>query len=333
MPSKIIKIVLTAVILVIIYPSLASAQTVDLPFALSGELGIDMAPRYPKPQELVSIELSLYTEDLNSADITWRQNGKLMLGGKGATSYSFKTGAAGEEINIEISIKLLSGSAFSKNIKLNPAGIDLIWEANSYVPPFYKGKALHPKQGSLRIVAIPEFVKNGRTTPPQNLIYKWSNGNTVYESQSGYGKNSIVVSSSLFGREENIEVLVTDPVNNLVVQEFLDVRAVEPEIVFYENNPYYGHIFESAVSDSLNLNSEEIEVLAAPYYFTKERDGVLKYEWRLNGQSIPNLSDSRTAIFRRPDGQGGKSNISLQIANNGRILQQAKADLSISFGN
>ena len=32
---------------------------------------------------------------------------------------------------------------------------------------FYKGKALHSRQGNLKIVAMPEFVKNGKRTAPK----------------------------------------------------------------------------------------------------------------------------------------------------------------------
>jgi len=315
-------------------PARAGAQNVNIPYALTNELGVEVVPTYPRPNETVSINLSLYTDDLNSADIIWYKDGKNVLSGKGKTNYYFKIGAVGTETKIEIKVDLLSGASFSKTLILNPASVDVVWEANSYVPPFYQGKALHPRQGSLKLVAMPEFVKGGKRIAPENLIYQWSNGINVYQDQSGYGKNIVTVDGSLLGKEEEIEVLVTDPVNNLAAQGSVNITPVDPEIVFYENDPYYGYIFDSALIGTFSLKTDEVQILAAPYYFTEEMDGSLGYDWQLNGTSIPSLSDSRTAIFRKPeDKTTGSSNILLRVQNSNRILQQADNSLIMDFNN
>jgi len=326
------KILAVIIVGATVFPMTSLAQVnANASFSLPDELNVEIIPTYPKPNGIALISLAMYTEDLNPADITWYQDGKVVLSGKGETRYSFKAGSVGEETNIEIKIKLLSGISFSKTFTLNPVSVDIVWEANSYVPPFYKGKALHPRQGSLRLVAMPEFIKNGKRISPQNLIYKWSNGINVYQSQSGYGKNVVTLNGSILGKSEKIEVLVTDPVSDLVAQGFIDISPIDPEIIFYENDPYYGHIFDLAVTNAFTLKSEEVQILAAPYYFTKENYGLLKYEWRLNNQAVPNLSGSRTAIFRKPENETGKSVISLQMENINRILQQADSSLIMDF--
>ncbi len=334
MLNKFIKTLILVGFGVIILPTISFGQIkVNTSYALSNELGVEIIPNYPKPNKMVFINLTLYTNDLNSALITWYKDGKKVLSGKGKTKYSFRTANVGKETKIETVIKLLNGSVFSKVFTLNPANVDLTWEANSYTPPFYKGKALHPKQGSLKVVATPEFIKGGKIILPQNLIYKWSNGLKVYQEQSGYGKNVIILNGSILGRNENIKVLVTDPVNNLVAESFVNIKPINPEIVFYKDSPYYGPIFNLAIANNFNLKAEETQILAAPYYFTKENINGLKYEWRLNNQVISNLSSSRTAIFRKPKKQAGKSLISLQVQNLIRILQQADRNLTISFSD
>jgi hypothetical protein len=315
---------------VVVFPFITLAQGTDLNYALSSELAVKTSPTYPRPNEMVSINLSLYTADLNSAVITWYKDGKKMLSGKGEVKYSFKTGAAGKETKIEIDLTLADGTSFSKTLTFNPASVDIIWEANSYVPPFYKGKALHPKQGFLKVVAMPEFVKNGLRISPQNLIYEWSNTVKSYQNESGYGKNTLTLSGSLLGKSEDIRVTVKDPSSNMTVENSIKINPTEPEIVFYENNPYYGHLFNLGLSKNFVLKTEEIQVLAAPYYFTKDTN--IKYDWRLNNNSVPNLSGSMTAIFRKPeDKTSGQSSISLQVENPIRVLQQASANLIMSF--
>jgi hypothetical protein len=212
--------------------------------------------------------------------------------------------------------------------------VDLVWEANSYVPPFYQGKALHPRQGSLKIVALPNFVKDGRRILPQNLVYEWSNDVDVFQSQNGYGRNVLILNGSLLGKTEKVEVLITDPVNNLVAHSFINIAPVNPEIIFYENDPYYGHIFDLAIGNTFELKKDEVQILTAPYFFTKENNSLLKYEWRLNASSVSNLSGSRTAVFRKPEDQkSGTSIVFLRVENTNRILQQADKNLNIVFKN
>jgi hypothetical protein len=338
MLSKFIKILslvnICALFLLIIsfLPTQTSAQTgINLQFALSHELNIEVSPTYPRPNSSVSINLTLYTADLNSAEITWLQDGKVALKGIGKTSYSFKTGPIGTETKLEIDIGLLSGTTFTKTLTFNPTSVDLVWEADSYVPPFYKGKALHPAQGVIKIVAVPEFVTQNKRTSSENLIYTWSNDVSTYQDQSGYGKNVFILNGSLLGRDENVKVLVTDPVNNLTAQGFLTIKPVDPEIVFYENDPYYGHIFDSAITNPFSLNVGEVQILAIPYYFT--RDNSIKDEWRLNREIVPGLTDSMTAIFKKPQEGTGQSLVSLQVTNPNRLLQSADASLIMNFEN
>lgn len=308
------------------------SPNINVPYAISNELGVEITPEYPRPNEMIYINLTLYTDDLNSADITWYKDGKAVLSGKGETKYSFRAGPVGQETKIEIKVNLLSGISFSKSFSIDPASVDVVWEADSYVPPFYQGKALHPKQGILKMVAMPEFVKDGRRIPPQNLVYEWSNGINAYQNESGYGKNVVSLGGSLLGRVENIKVLVTDPISGLVAQGSVNIAPVSPEIVFYQNDPYYGNIFDESVAGSFKLKSNEVQILAAPYYFTNEGISFLRFLWMLNGTEVPELSNSRTAIFRKPEDQTeGISNVSLRVENTNRILQQADGSLQMQF--
>jgi len=314
-------------------PTVSSAQ-----FNLGGfssfadELGVEISPTYPRPNQSVYINLSLYTGDLSSAEISWYENGKLASEGTGQTSHSFVTGEAGKSTSIEIRVELLGGPSFSKSFTIIPASVDLVWESDSYVPPFYKGKALHPRQGDLKIVAMPEFVKSGTKISPSKLIYEWSNDTQSYQSQSGYGKNVLTLSGNFLGREERVQVLVRDPSSNMVAINSITIAPTEPQVVFYENNPYYGYIFDSAMKNTFSLENGEVQVVAAPLYFSNG-GADLDYGWRLNNSSIQELSESRTAIFRKPEEGSGRSAISLNIGSPGKILQQASGGVVIEFDN
>lgn len=322
---------LTLIILVFI-PFFVFGQMVDLPFAFSNELNVEFSPTYPRPNEQVLITLSLYSGDLSTADISWYEDGRLVQRGRGLVTYLFTAGNTGERKNIELRIALLNGVSFTKQVNFNPASVDIVWEAISYTPPFYKGKALHARQGTIKVVAMPEFVANGVRIPSDRLVYNWSNGLQVLQSQSGYGKSAVYINGSLFGRTENIEVMVTDPINNLVAKGRVNISPVGPEIIFYKNDPYYGPLFENALSSDYDLKTEEFEMMASPFFFSKEDMPGFTYNWKLNGNPIDSIKFSRNAVFRKPEGSG-RSMISLAIENQNKILQGATKNLTLIFDN
>lgn len=308
---------------------LAGGVVFILPVLASAELSIEIIPTYPEPGETVYISVNWYGGDLDAASIVWYQDDQEVLSGIGQTRYSFRTGEAGQETKITIQVTPLNGSAFSQSFTLGPASVDIVWEADTYVPPFYKGKALHAGQGKIRFAAIPNFVKNGQTISPANLIYEWSTDTEVYQSRSGYGRAFIDLNGSILGRAEHLRLTVRDPLTNMVAEKSIYVSPVEPEIIFYQNDPYYGLIFNSAISRSFDLNADEVQVLAVPFYFSRSDLNNLEYRWRLNSAAINGLT--RTAIFRKPEGTSGRSSITLDVRNLARVLQFADEEFSINF--
>ncbi len=327
------RILVLTLSLFLLYPVLAFAQINNsVPFSFEDDLQVEVVPSYPKPNEIVWLNLAIYTTDLDSADIGWYRNGKQEVLGKGLKQYSFRNGNAGETTSIEIRVRLQDGTVFSKKLSFAPAEVDLLWEADSYVPPFYRGKALHPRQGKLRVVAMPNFTTNGKVVPASKLIYEWSDGMQVYQSQSGYGRNVLSLNGSILGSTEQIQLTVRDPNSSLIAQSFLDVPTTDPELLFYRNDPYYGLLLDNAITEPIALTSQEVEVFASPFYITKELGSALKYNWTLNGQVVPELSNSRTAIFRKPESGSGRSDVRVEVKNENKILQFTDSRITINFG-
>src|SRR5688500_17902159 len=104
---------LLTICLVLILPNISLAQVeVNAPYALSSELNIEIIPTYPRPNENVFINLTMYTADLDSAVIAWYKDGKQVLIGTGLKQFVYRAGSAGEETEIEIRIKLKDGIIF-----------------------------------------------------------------------------------------------------------------------------------------------------------------------------------------------------------------------------
>jgi len=300
------------------------------PSSLADEMSVDLIPTYPKPNSQVFVNLRMYTEDLNSAMIRWLVDGKVVKEGRGLISFNFAVGGAGSKTELKINITLQSGISFSKSITLRPAGLDLIWQSDSYVPPFYKGKALFPQQGDVVILAIPQFNSGISQIDLSRLVYKWTVNDEVLESQSGYGRSAIFTSGPILGTSMEVEVLVTDPTTNLVAENFMTIDPVNPIVAFYENSPLYGIIFEKVINSGFNLQGEEVNILAVPF-FMNVRDSVF-YSWSMNGQEAPSIS-GLSVIFRKPEGVSGSTFLSLKAENQKRILQFTESGFNINYKN
>lgn len=292
--------------------------------SLADELSVDVIPTYPKPNSRVFVELRMYTEDLNSAMVSYLVNGKIIKEGRGLLNFNFAVGGAGSKTTLTINVALQSGVKFSKEIILEPATVDLLWQSDSFTPPFYRGKALFPEQGTVLISATPQF----SSVDPSRLVYQWTVNDEVLESQSGYGKSAVRVSGPILGTSMEVEVLVTDPTSNLVADNFMTISPVRPTMVFYENSPLYGIVFERALNNGAELKGEELSVVAAPF-FLNARDPIV-YSWSMNGLYTPDVF-GLSATFRKPEGVSGSTFLSLKAENQRRILQFTEGGFSIKY--
>jgi hypothetical protein len=130
-------------------------------------VSVNVQPENPTPYENVTISLVSYASNLDSVLINWSLNGKTVLAGIGKKEFSMKAGADGSTSTITVSISLPDGM-IEKKILIKPNLMVLLWQANdSYVPPFYKGKAMPSPESEVKVVAMPDVVNS------KNMTYSW----------------------------------------------------------------------------------------------------------------------------------------------------------------
>ena len=113
----------------------------DTSTELGNVISISTSPKYISPNQSVRVILNSYSFDLNAATMRWYSGGKLVLSGQGKTELTLTTGDVGEKKTVTVDVSV-NGKNFEKSIELLPESVDLIWQANTYTPPFYEGKAL-----------------------------------------------------------------------------------------------------------------------------------------------------------------------------------------------
>lgn len=306
-----------------------SAQTLGT----GDEVSIRIFPTNPAANQTIDMDASSLRTDINRATISWVLNGKTEKKGIGEKTFQFQNGAAGKTTTVDVYITTKEGASIEKHYTFRASGIDIVWKANTYVPPFYKGKALPTYQSDITFVALPNFLDGNTPINPKNLVYTWKKDNVVLGSLSGYGKQSVSIPGSIIDRPYTIQVEVASFDDRYKASGQTSITKVSPDVIFYENNPLYGVNFNKALENPTTVSNQEMSVSAFPYYFstTNREDYNLTYTWKMNNTKLSTDQYSPTITFKTP-GVAGTSILSLKVENTSKILQFLEKTLTTKYG-
>lgn len=336
MSNKLNKIIILSLAFFLIFALEArgQARAAAMTDAIADSVDITTAPEFPGANQDVSVRIESFSFDLNSSEIIWALNGIIKDKGVGKKDFYFKTGEIGTASLIKILIKTKTGKNIEKSLIVRPAGVDILWQADSYAPPFYRGKALYSYQSLITVIALPDLANSsGAKINPENLIYKWTKDGKVLGEISGYGKNKFSFQRLILSSPTEIEVEVMSSDKNIKASGSISLEPVEPKAILYENNPLYGIIYERAAVNEFKMNGNEITLSAVPYFFGLEElnGGKIKYNWNMNGQNISGKENGRKITFRNADGGKGSAEISVDLQNDAKELQSAMTNVLLNF--
>ncbi len=298
------------------------------------QITLDVSPQYPKANEIVDISISAYGTNLNAASISWSVNGKVIQSAIGATKFSINSGNYGETKKVLVIIRPTGQPEINRSLTIAPQEVSLIYEADSYTPPFYRGKGLFNKEGTVRFVAMPNMTSStGARLNSSSLIYKWIINDTVKGSMSGYGKNSFQYTSSILGEAVKVEVEVSSTDGKIKGKGIMITMPNASEILMYEKNPLYGILYNRDVgSNNFTLKDSEVTIKAEPFFLsTPQAKTGLKYTWTINGGVIPVPIGQDYVTLRNSTGQQGTSLIGVIVNNTTHLLQKISGSAPINF--
>ena len=332
MSVKIKKIVQSSLIITVFLVPILAQATVETG---TNQLRANINPRDPGPNEKVTVILEGNGLDIARSRITWLLDGKIVEEGVGRNRLSFATGEVGSSQKIEISVSKSGLAPARKTLLFYPAEVDLIWEADTYTPPFYKGHSLPSSESAVKIVALPNIIDRfGRKIDAQELIYNWSKDSRDLPSFSGIGRNILTVSSpKLFG--ESIIAVTAGPADGSIkAKKTISINVFNPTIIFYKNHSLGGVMYNTAFSSDYRPEEGDISIKAEPYFISKTKSGPasqggLKYVWTVNGRpAIPNSNDF--SLLTIESDKSGPVDIGLKINNLQNALQVVSSNLKIN---
>lgn len=319
-----------ALMLGLAVPAVALAQSAPDPVQFI------LAPETPGPYAPVTITVQGVGTFLGDASITWTLNGTVAKQGAGESSFSFTTGGIGVQSVVKLSIVSSVQGTITRTFVFTPSTVNLIWEADTSVPPLYRGHALYSAGSPVKVVAFPTVVVGGKKVAAQSLSYQWQVNDTPAPASSGTGRYTLSFTGSQLNDSENVSVDVYFGTLKVAHGE-VTIPASNPGLIIYDKDPLRGVVWEQAVPPTIALNAPEITLVAQPYFFANSavRAGTLTYNWALNDSPVSGPDTARGMLTLRQTGQGqGNATLSVgaQNVSDTQLLQSAQTALTIVFG-
>jgi hypothetical protein len=305
----------------------AEAQ-LTLPNA-SAALSIELLPLYPGAGDTVQLTLSSTLYDLGERSIIWRVDGRIVAEGEGITEISLTVGERGVSTHISAEI---AGGVATTSVTITPTVVDLLWEADSYTPPFYLGRALPSAGSSVRLQAIPRF-DAGAAVPTHNIVFTWKRNGGTLSHVSGRGKSSAVIEAPyLFGADTiSVEAVTVDG----TIAGFASVRipSIEPLLTLYREHPVFGRTYYSALGANTVIAESEMSFSAVPYFADTRsaRDAALEYEWRVNQAEVAADGEHPNTITIDASRSSGLARVELSLFHSNNLFLSANGVWGLTF--
>jgi hypothetical protein len=285
---------------------------------------IALEPDFPEPMSTVEASLDAYTLNTTGATITWYLDAVALPQFQNARSIAFQSGAVGTKQIVSAAVKPVGSPAFTLKKEIAPIAVDIIVEASTYIPSFYRGRALPSADAPVRVVAIPH---TGGGTSPSNLTYRWEQNGSVLFGGPVRGKQTASLTvPRYYGGYISVTVLDGE---KAVAQRNVTFDAKSPELHFYEENPLRG-LSERALTESFTLIGEETTVHGEPYFMNTTRTAVT-YDWSIDGANIQNSNSDPHIITLRKTGGAGTARVGLEAVSDNGIPEFVTGNFVINF--
>ena len=290
--------ILFASILVFCGVTFAYAQTIPSsrnilpPSSLRNQLvppfAIIATPSSPSPGQQVTITTQTTSFDPQRTHYTWTVDGEPRpdLSGLGKNSFVFTAARVGSSKHISVQAEPLNDPVVTAALTVYITDVAMTWTANTYIPKWYKGKALPIPNAMVRVAAIPTFIIEGVTIPADKLIYTWeNNGERVLK---GVGKQILEFKEPEQSWDAPTIVLTIEDIERRVQKEARTMivgRSVQA--VIYQSFPLGGVEFRRGTSAFLPVSPGIIDVQIEPFFFDTRSRHDLSYEWSVQGNMVP----------------------------------------------
>ncbi len=206
----------------------------------------------------------------------------------------------------------------------NAFPLDIVWSANTYVPPEFNVKPLPSAGSPVEIVALTPSLN------PAGVEFTWVIEDALWSGQGpalkGFGKNVFILNTPAIFSNFARKVKVIARSGGAEASASVEIPVVSPEAHIY-SGPNMRRLIDSfpATPGAGGV------LLAKPFYFNVLSAGDLGFSWIFDGRALP-AEDSPEIlnISVSPDTPiGAERSLILNITNSRNAREQARVNSSL----
>lgn len=250
-----------------------------------GKVVLAANPESPSVGEKIEVTASLGLTDKDKAIFSWSVNGVLQKdrSGKGKSSIELTAGPIGSSVKVSVSISGIPEQVSPAFLNIFVSNLALTWYSDTYVPKWYRGKALPSPNSNVTFVAIPSMIVGGKSVPADNVLYSWKLG--YNDPVTGVGLQTYTIPmGDLPAGTSAVEVTAVDPQGQIhkIAQAFVEARA--REVVIYPSSPLGGTEYRSAANLFKTTKKGMYDFAAEPFFFPVPSRDLLTFEWSIGSK-------------------------------------------------
>lgn len=246
-------------------------------YAENEVVSLSLSPKVVRVNDVITatIETSLFP--LETSTVIWSVDGKTLTQGIGTHEIAFTVKDTKPHM-LKAHITEKTGIAHDVTTSVQASRVDIVWEAETLTPPWYRGRALPTLQSTIRAEVFAP--SHNRDT----LIYTWTADGKVLPSASGQGKYGARYTFPMFVSTVLLGVRVENSDGEYVGETSVRITSRDPIVHLYELKPLLGPWFNTTVRATTLTENAPI-VFAYPYYMSARTlaDSALSYTLSTSG--------------------------------------------------
>lgn len=219
--------------------------------------------------------------------------------------------------------------AFAQTENFKPVEVNILLEAGSSAPAWYRGASLPTFESKTKISAL--IFLNGKRLTPANFTYNWTIDGNLERGLSGKGKEGISYSfPKSKGSASVIELEVLDTKNKRTGKAEIVIDPKIPEVLFYEKNSS-GPITSRTVARETISPDSKFTVKAIPFFMNSAKKSDLQFIWFQDSQPQNAVDGEPDAyvIEAKPGSGGQNATFKVFVTNTKSLLEKIENSLYV----
>ncbi|MCA9365283.1 hypothetical protein KC723_00125 [Candidatus Kaiserbacteria bacterium] len=321
------KYAILLVIMLLSLPFFVFAQVSNTGGLDTSQISLSLYPTSPKPHEEMKAKVIAYNPNFFIKEIQWFLNGERQTDFDDTREMKFIAGNAGETTNLEVRLINSEGRIISLSNSVTPIYIDIILEADTYVPYFYQGRPLATNGSQARATALVDY---GNGVREDSFAFKW-----ILDKLNVLGGGILPGQSNILFevpmRYGLLEVEVYTEDGQFVGEAEISLPRVDSEMHFYERSSLYG-LQNKSLNNDVYISNGGITIEGAPYYISTDTLlGNPEIVWNIGYEDVNTPPTNPLSISLDRPQASGETTVNLSVTDPDNFLQMTFGKVKLKY--